>query len=236
MATHVIGVFDDAKTVRKVTNELLEAGCREEDIAVLEGDEDEVLTEVVERGFAKERARAYAQAVRGGKTLIAARTPDEVADEAMAILERYEASDDEGSEERGNGRRKAGGREETVREVEEELAVEKNKVARGGVRVTSSVTERPVQKTVSLREEKVEVEHRDLDRELSPEEAEEAFEEKTLEMTETSEEAAVEKTARVVGEVSLRKEVNERKGTVRDTVRRTGVEVERLEPGARKKR
>ena len=55
-------------------------------------------------------------------------------------------------------------------------------------------------------------------------------------MTETSEEAEVEKTARVVGEVSLRKEVNERKETVRDTVRRTEVDVERLEPGKRKGR
>ncbi len=125
---------------------------------------------------------------------------------------------------------------ETVPEVEEEVEVGKRRVASGGVRVTSTVTEKPVQKTVSLREEQVEVEHRNVDHELSPEEAEDAFEEKTLEMTETSEEAEVKKTARVVGEVSLRKEVNEREETVRDTVRRTDVEVERLEPGRRKGR
>lgn len=247
MGTNVIGVFDDAKTVRKVTDELLEAGFRKEDIDVLEErDEDALISEVVERGIAKQQARVYAEAVRRGKKLLAARSPDdESADEAIAIMERYESSGDDeeedaSSSEQGNGRRKAAGgrqqQEETVREVEEELEVGKRRVASGGVRVTSTVTEKPVQKTVTLREEEVEVEHRDVNRELSPEEAKAAFEEKTLEMTETSEEAEVEKTARVVGEVSLRKEVNERKETVRDTVRRTEVDVERLEPGKRKGR
>jgi stress response protein YsnF len=247
MPTNIIGVFDDAGTVRKVTDELLEAGFREQDIDVLEErDEDALIGEVVERGIARQQARVYAEAVRRGKKLLAARSPDdESADEALAIMERYESSGDDeeeasSSSERGNGRRKAaaGGRrqqEETVREVEEEVEVGKRRVASGGVRVTSTVTEKPVQKTVTLREEEVEVERRDVKRELSPGEAEDAFEEKTLEMTETSEEAGVEKTARVVGEVSLRKEVNERKETVRDTVRRTEVEVERLEPGNKRK-
>jgi stress response protein YsnF len=249
MPTNIIGVFDDAGTVRKVTDELLEAGFRKEDIDVLEErDEDALIGEVVERGIARQQARAYAEAVRRGKKLLAARSPDdESADEALAIMERYESSgddeeeeEDSSSSERGNGRRKAaaGGRqqrEETVREVQDEVEVGKRRVASGGVRVTSTVTEKPVQKTVTLREEEVEVERRDVKRELSPGEAEAAFEEKTLEMTETSEEAGVEKTARVVGEVSLRKEVNERKETVRDTVRRTEVDVERLEPGNKRK-
>lgn len=247
MPTNIIGVFDDAGTVRKVTDELLEAGFREQDIDVLEErDEDALIGEVVERGIARQQARVYAEAVRRGKKLLAARSPDdESADEALAIMERYESSGDDeeeasSSSERGNGRRKAaaGGRrqrEETVREVEEEVEVGKRRVASGGVRVTSTVTEKPVQKTVTLREEEVEVERRDVKRELSPGEAEAAFEEKTLEMTETSEEAEIEKTARVVGEVSLRKGVNERKETVRDTVRRTEVEVERLEPGHKRK-
>ena len=42
------------------------------------------------------------------------------------------------------------------------------------------------------------------------------------------EEAEVSKTARVVGEVSLNKQTGEREQTVRDTVRRTEVEVEKL--------
>jgi stress response protein YsnF len=125
------------------------------------------------------------------------------------------------------------GREETAPIVEEELSIGKREVASGGARVTSSVEERPVEKTVSLREEEVEADRRSADRELSPEEAEAAFEGKTVEMMGTSEEAEVSKTARVVGEVSLNKQTNEREQTVRDTVRRTDVEVEEVEPSSR---
>jgi stress response protein YsnF len=56
------------------------------------------------------------------------------------------------------------GREETAPIVEEELSIGKHEVASGGVRVTSSVEERPVEKTVSLREEKVEADRREADR------------------------------------------------------------------------
>ena len=118
---------------------------------------------------------------------------------------------------------------ETVPETEEELAVHKRTVARGGVRVTSSVTERPVEDTVHLREERVEVDRRPADRRLSPEEADTAFEERTVEMTETGEEVEVGKEARVVGEVTLSKRTEEHEQTVRDKVRRTEVEVEEIE-------
>ena len=114
--------------------------------------------------------------------------------------------------------------------VEEELSVGKRKVANGGVRVTTSVSERPVKETVSLREEHVGAERRPADRTLSAEEAEAAFEEKTVEMMGTSEEVEVRKEARVVGEVALTKETKERQQTVSDTVRRTDVEVEEIEP------
>ena len=112
MATNVIGVFDDARTVRKVTDELIEAGFRQQDIDVLEErDEDALVGEVVERGITRQQARVYAEAVRRGKKLLAARSPDdESADEALAIMERYESSgddeeeEDSSSSERGNGR------------------------------------------------------------------------------------------------------------------------------------
>jgi stress response protein YsnF len=52
-----------------------------------------------------------------------------------------------------------------------------------------------------------------------------AFEERTIEVRETEELPVVEKTAKVVEEVTIRKEATERKETVRDTVRRDEVEV-----------
>jgi stress response protein YsnF len=49
----------------------------------------------------------------------------------------------------------------------------------------------------------------------------------------TSEEVEVSKTARLVGEVSLNKQTNEREQTVRETVRHTDVKVEEVEPSSR---
>ena len=121
-----------------------------------------------------------------------------------------------------------------MQEIEEELSVGKRKVASGGVRVTTSVSERPVEETVTLREEEVEVERRPADRKLKPEEAEAAFQEKTVEMLGTSEELEVSKEARVVGEVALGKRVAEHEETVKDTVRRSQVEVEKIKPSSRK--
>ena len=122
---------------------------------------------------------------------------------------------------------------ETVQQVEEELAVGKREAVTGGVRVTTSVSEKPVEQTVTLREEKVTAERQPADRALSPEEAEAAFEGKTVEMLGTNEEVAVSKQARVVGEVAIGKQVGEREETVKDTVRRTEVEVEEVGAKAR---
>ena len=139
-------------------------------------------------------------------------------------MERYEASAGESShEEQG----------EAVQEVEEELSVGKRKVASGGVRVTTSVSEQPVEETVTLREEQVEVERRPADRKLKPEEAEAAFQDKTVEMLGTSEEVEVSKEAHVVGEVALGKRVEEHEEKVKDTVRRSEVEVEKIKPSSR---
>jgi len=145
----------------------------------------------------------------------------------VALMERYEA--DGGSED-------ADQPDETVQEVEEELTVGKRKAASGGVRVVSSVTETPVERTVTLREEEIEVERTPVDRKLSPGEADAAFQEKTVELLATSEEVEVSKEARVVEEVSLNRRVDEREETVRDKVRRTEVEVEEIEPTSRKGR
>ena len=123
---------------------------------------------------------------------------------------------------------------QTVREVEEELSIAKRQVGRGGVQVTTSVSEKPVEETVHLREETVEAKRQSADYKLSPEEAEAAFEEKTVEMTGTGEEVEVSKKARVVGEVVLGKTVEEREQMVKDTVRRSEVEVEEIEAKARK--
>src|SRR3954451_6697540 len=227
MPTSVISAFD-SDTAGRVVEELVSAGFPERDVAVLEGGEDEIVGEIVARGFGRDDAREFAEAAGRGKALVAAEVPEAKVDRAVAIMDRYESG--------GNDKERGAGREETVPVVEEELSVGKRRVATGGVRVTSRVVERPVQRTVHLREEHVGAERKRADRVLSPEEAEAAFEDRTVEVTETAEEAEGRKTAREVGEVSLRKRVEERTETVRDKVRRTEVEVEELEPASNKRK
>lgn len=117
------------------------------------------------------------------------------------------------------------GGEERIQLAEEELRVGK-RVAQGGrVRVRSYVVETPVEEQVTLRDEHVSVERRTVDR--APTAADEVlFAERTIEATESDEEAVVSKTAHVTGEVVVSKTAEERVETVRDTVRRTEVEVE----------
>ena len=114
--------------------------------------------------------------------------------------------------------------EDVIQAAEEELRVGKREVGRGGVRVRSYVTERPVEEQVELRQERVSVERRPVDRELAPGDA--AFQERTIEAVERGEEAVVSKTARVTEEIGLRKDVEHATETVRDTVRKQEVEVE----------
>lgn len=224
MATTIIGVFD-AGRVGKVTAELRDAGFNDRDIEIVEGTEKQILAKIVERGFGEDDARGYIAEAGRGKKLLAASGSDAKVERAVEIMERHEQA--------GGG---SGEEADTVSVVEEDVSIGKRRTVQGGVRVTSHVTERPVEETVRLREEHVEVERNGVDRKLSPEEAEKAFQEKTLEMTETAEEVEVEKEARVVEEVSLKKIAEEHETKVRDKVRKTEVEVEELKPSSGKRR
>jgi len=237
MTTTVIGVFEP-DSVRKVTQDLVKAGFADRDIDLIEGEEREIVSEIVGRGYDEVDARGYAKAAKRGKKLLATSAPDAQVDRVVQIMERHESDEDAdegGTEAKDQGRKSRSERSESVPVIEEELEIEKRKVARGGVRVTSTVQEQPVTETVRVREEHVEAERRPVDRRLSEDEAEEAFQDRTIEMNETAEELEVSKEARVVEEVALKKTVQEHEEKVKDTVRRTEVEVEKIEPSSRRR-
>jgi stress response protein YsnF len=94
------------------------------------------------------------------------------------------------------------------------------------VRVRSYVVEQPVEEQVNLRDEHVNVERRPVDRPLTGADRDRAFQERTIEAEEKSEEAVVNKEARVKEELVVNKDVNQRTETVSDTVRRTEVDVQ----------
>jgi uncharacterized protein (TIGR02271 family) len=113
--------------------------------------------------------------------------------------------------------------------VQEELSVAKRMVQRGGVRVVQRLSEKPVRELVRLREERAVIDRQPVDRQATAADLSN-FREGTLEVRETAEEPVVQKTARVVEEVRVGKDVREREQTIEDTVRRKDVEVQRL-PG-----
>ena len=111
--------------------------------------------------------------------------------------------------------------------VEEKLTVDKREVQRGGVRVHTRVIETPIEEQVQLREEHVNVERRPVNRDVTAGDTE-VFQERSFEVKETAEEAVINKQARVVEEVVVDKTVKENVETVRDTVRRTDVQVDQV--------
>lgn len=116
---------------------------------------------------------------------------------------------------------------DTIPVIQEELQVGKRQVEGGGVRVRTRVIEKPVEETLRLRQERVIVDRNAVNRAVTDADLAN-FKEGDIEITERSEEAVVGKQARVVEEVSIGKQVEERDQVITDTVRRTDVDVEEI--------
>jgi uncharacterized protein (TIGR02271 family) len=99
-------------------------------------------------------------------------------------------------------------------------------VEQGHVRVRVYTVEHPVEEGVTLREERVAVERRPVDRPASAMPGE-AFHERTIDVTTHREEPVISQKARIKEEIVVRKQDNQRTDTVRDSIRRTQVEVEK---------
>jgi uncharacterized protein (TIGR02271 family) len=113
----------------------------------------------------------------------------------------------------------------TIPLMEEQLQVGKRVVETGGARLRSRIVSRPVEEQLRLREERVRVERRNVDRPATEADFQ-AFKEGEIEVIEHAEVPVVSKEARVVGEVSLNKDVEEHDETISDTVRHTEVDVD----------
>ncbi|MGP3698040.1 YsnF/AvaK domain-containing protein [Rhodobacter sp. NSM] len=212
---NLIIAYNDRNIADRAIAALRDEGFGDAHVRILKGATAKLVAEISDCGFAEADARAYAKAAGDGKAVVVADVPEDQSDLAQSILDGVTS---------GTGPDNGG----AMPNVEEEFSVGKVKTTNGGVRVTSSVRETPVEATVTLRTETVGAERREANRPLEGDEAKAAFKEKTIEMMGTREEAEVHKEARVVGEVELRKEASERQTTVKDTVRKTHVEVERI--------
>lgn len=115
----------------------------------------------------------------------------------------------------------------TIPVIEENVEIGKQQVRTGGAYIKARIVEKPVEETINLREEHLNIDRKPVDRPANSTDFD-TFKEGVIEMEERAEVPVVNKEARVVEEISVNKEVSERTETVRDTVRKTEVDVENL--------
>ena len=234
-----------------------EGGSAPSGFSGLKGGLGSLPSTLVGMGVPDDHAHLYAEGVRRGGTLITADADDDEVSTVTRIMRKNHVIDIEKRSEvyRGEGfeqfdasakpyaadeaklhhEKHAAHRDELevddngmpvkLEEAEEQLDIGKRQVKKGGVRIFRRVTETPVEKDVTLRDEKISVTRNKVDRAAGAD----AFKEGQLEVTETDEEAVVSKTARVTGEVVVDKTAVEHTEKVRDTVRKTEVEIEKDE-------
>jgi len=203
-------------------------------------------------GLEDDRPAYYEEAARRGHaTLVVDCESDEEIARVRSILDRYDVVDidkratewisemqgrmdvDEArSDTRASARTADTDTQATIPVVEENLAVGKREVEGGRIRVYTRVTERPVEESIQLREERARVSRQPVDRPATEADLKAAFKEGSMEVRERAEVPVVQKQARVVEEVQVGKEVRERTETVRDKVHRTDVQVEEEAPTA----
>jgi len=253
----VIAVFRDLSDAQAAANELEANGFSEEEIYISSSDtsrSSEYKGRGHEGGIAgwfkrvfgsdDETDRSYYEnAVSSGNFLLSVDTDEDNVNTAADVLNRYSPVDIQRGDETNQRERtvsagskapKAGraaadalGESGAIPVVKEELRVGKRTVLRGGVRVYSRVVEQPVEETVNLQEQRVRVERQPVNRPVSESDFRTGRDE-VIEVEEYAEEPVVSKEARVVEEVRVNKESTQRTEKVKDTVRRTEVNVEKL--------
>ncbi len=179
----------------------------------------------------------YDRSLQGGSMVVTVKAAGHRVDSVAAILDRHNPIDiDDRASGYGLSRRgadlaagpsvstDAGAaiEEQVIPLSEERLVVGKRAVNRGTTRVRRFVVELPVEQQVTLHEQTVRVSRR----EVGDGRAAGDFTEKTIEVSQTGEDAVVGKTAHVREEVVVRKQVREHVETVHDTVRHEEVAVD----------
>ncbi len=250
MSTAAIGLFDDRVQAQNALQELVNAGFSRVNVQLISrnggaaGTED-LSDQLIRMGLPDDDVRLYSSHLNGGKALVAVKTSDAEVAKAESILERNGAAHLDGADETstseladkrteplGVSGTKPTSQETVIPVIEEELQVGKREETRRRVRIYPRIVDEPVNEQVSLRQEHVEVQRRAVDRPVEDRDLQ-ALKQGTVEMTETGEEAVVQKSARVVEEIVLSKGVTQENRTIHDTVRKTEVNVDEGDkPGA----
>ena len=251
----IVAVYDKAGKAKDAARALEASGFAADDISVLNRDSltDAELHEaglwrrLFGRNVGDHESAVYGRTLESGGAVLTLRTADTDVPRAMKILDVHNPVD-------VNERATSLGvvpplrtpvsqpavsqpsatakltKEEVLRLAEEQLEVGKRQVETGRARIRRFVTERPVETQVTLHDEHAEMVRRSVTDPSMIRDVD--WSDKVIEITETSEQPVVNKTSRVAEEVVIRREGSDHVETVRDTVRRQQVELERM-PGDR---
>lgn len=230
----VIGLFDDRNEAMHAYTALGAEGFAKADLDILTNDDkdDEPKLAHMREWVPKPDVDIYLEGVRQGGTIITANVGDSAVERAAGIMSGYNMVN---INKRATELKKVDSKltlsdpvknDNVLEVVEEELEVGKEMVERGRMRIYNVVTEHEVAKNVGLRDETLKVQRRPVNRavKIDPD----LFKERSFEMVEMDEIAKVSKTARVVEEVALGKDVSEKIETIKETLRRQDVQVEEV--------
>lgn len=258
MAKTVVGLFETSSEAQAAQQELLASRFSAGDITMNEGrGASGIDSQLSSHGVPASDVQMYVSGVQSGDSLIVVNAKDDQADTALAILNRHGALDiadahsvrtsttttaapvmaaaattvaatTAASAMTASNQSVKAGETVSIPVIEEQLAVGKRAIQRGGAKIHITVETVPVSAQVTLREEHVVVQRHAVNQ---PVDASTAFKEGTVEVTTREEVPVVSKTARVVEEVTIGKQATNRVETVTDTVRKTDVEVEEINTG-----
>lgn len=255
----IVAVYDKTAKARDAMRALENAGFLTNDISLLNRDAL-TNTDVNDAGLwrrlfghdvGESQSSVYSRAIETGGAVLSLRLPESEVPRAMRILDIHppqnlneRAADWNAS---GTFTSKAStpplapkgtntvitGKEEILRLAEEHLDVVKRLVETGKARIRRFVVEQPVESQITLHEEHAAMLRRPVTDGKALKDVD--WTDKTIEVTETAEQAVVNKTAHIAEEVVIRKEGSDHIETVRDKVRRQQVEMERLQQGTTRK-
>ena len=229
----LFGLFDDNKTAKQAVEVLEKAGLGAKHVTLLTKT-DKADLDALKKSMNDSDVDFYVDSVvKDGASLLVIDSDDAHLGKVAGILHKLGSVD---VESRAKSHAEAHGKKEVLREakesdyvmpvIEESLEVGKREVERGKVRVYNRITEKQVEEKVGLRDETIHVQRRAVDRPVKP--GEDLFKERSFEVREVDEEAVVSKVARIVEEVVVSKETVEKIQTIKDTVRRSDVEIEEI--------
>jgi len=229
----VVGLFDDRRDAMRAHAALIQEGYAKSDLDVLSNADktDAARLSHIREWIPEPDAALYIEGVRNGGTIITAYVEESTAPRAAEIMSGFNMVNirrglSDAIKTRELKLTEPAKNENVLEVIEEEMQVGKEIVERGRARIFSIVSEKQVQQDVHLRDETLRVQRRPVNREVR--DTPDLFRERSFEMVEMDEIATVGKTAHVVEEVQLGKEIADKVETVKETLRRQDVKVEEV--------